>query len=148
MLNDLSHSRICAGGRTEGSSGRYLGIVEEAWLALKSEKPLFLLGVLGGASQHLVNAILNLDFDETVLRPLPGMVELYEQCRPFVPDADQDSQLASDTLFNDFSTCTAEVFAQRCGLTVDDLQRLAQSWDITEALELVLKGCLSFFGAR
>jgi SLOG cluster2 len=29
-LDELSRVRICAGGRTKGSSGRYLGIVEEA----------------------------------------------------------------------------------------------------------------------
>jgi hypothetical protein len=29
MLNDLSHSRICAGGRTGDSSGRYSPILAE-----------------------------------------------------------------------------------------------------------------------
>jgi hypothetical protein len=142
-LNDRSQLRICAGGKTKDSSGRYFGIVEEAWLALKSEKPLFLLGVLGGASQHLINAILKLDFDESVLRPLPGMVELYGRCRPFVLDVDDDSKLESETLLNDFSKYDAGVFAQRCGLTVEDLQLAAKSWDITAALNLVLKGCLN-----
>src|ERR1700740_2241504 len=113
-LDELSRVCICVGGRTKGSSGRYLGIVEEAWLALKNEKPLFLLGALGGASQHLINAILGLDFDDEVLRPMPGMTELYQQCRPFVSDS-EDSELASDTLINDFTACSATTFAQRCG---------------------------------
>jgi len=141
-LNDLASVRVCAGGRTTGSAGRYLGIVEEAWMALKSGKPLYLLGVLGGASQHLINAILKRDFDEALLRPLPGMVELYAKCQPLVPDGGEDAKLDPGTLLQDFTKCTAEVFAGRCGLAVPELERLAGSWDITEALDLVLKGCL------
>jgi hypothetical protein len=148
VLNDLSRVRICAGGRTKGSSGRYLGIVEEAWLALQSDKSLFLLGILGGASQHLINAILRLDFDEEVLRPSPGMLELYQRCKPFVLDSDKDSEFGSDTLLNDFRTCSTAAFARRCGLSVEHLRRLAQTWDVTEALDLVLKGCLSCLRAK
>jgi SLOG cluster2 len=144
-LNDLSHVRVCAGGRTSGSAGRYLGIVEEAWLALKSSKPLFLAGVLGGASQHLINAVISREFDESLLRPLPDMVALYAKCRPLVPDDGDDSQLDPDALLQDFKACSADEFAARCGLTAAELPRLGESWDITEALDLVLKGCLKLY---
>jgi SLOG-like protein len=56
-LNDICHLRLCLGGRRSGSAGRYPGVIEEALLALRSNKPLYLAGLLGGATHQIVEAI-------------------------------------------------------------------------------------------
>jgi len=62
-LNSLAQARLCIGGRTTGSQGRYPGVIEEALLAVTDRKPLFLAGMLGGAARQVIDAIEQ--------RPLP-----------------------------------------------------------------------------
>ena len=45
--------RICIGGKISGYDGNESGVVEEARLALKLKKPLYLLGGFGGATRQL-----------------------------------------------------------------------------------------------
>ena len=48
--------RICLGGRMRGYQGAEPGVVEEAGLALKRGKPLYLLGGLGGATKAFIES--------------------------------------------------------------------------------------------
>ena len=49
--------RIVAGGKTEDFSGKYPGILEESYLALKAKKPVFLIGGFGGATAKVIEAL-------------------------------------------------------------------------------------------
>lgn len=53
LLTDLLSPgcRICLGGKLDGYEGSMPGIIEEARLAIKLKKPLFLLGGYGGATR-------------------------------------------------------------------------------------------------
>ena len=46
--------RVCLGGRTDGFQGSEPGVIEEARLALTYEKPLYLIGAFGGATQEFI----------------------------------------------------------------------------------------------
>jgi len=48
---------VGCGGRTSGAAGRYPGVIEEAFLALRASKPLYLAGILGGATRQVIDAI-------------------------------------------------------------------------------------------
>lgn len=65
-LTAASDARICLGGRTEGSSGRCAGIVEEAHMSLKAGQPLYASEIFGGASAQLI-------------APLPGGLEMLSE---------------------------------------------------------------------
>jgi hypothetical protein len=56
LIND-SEARISVGGRCFGYTGRYPGILEEALLAVEMQKPLYILGGFGGASQQVSLAL-------------------------------------------------------------------------------------------
>lgn len=56
-LGAVAHARLCLGGRTSGAAGRYPGVIEEAFLALRIRKPLYLAGLLGGATYQVIEAI-------------------------------------------------------------------------------------------
>lgn len=43
--------RVCLGGRTRGFQGKEPGVVEEARLAVKYRRPLYLMGGFGGATR-------------------------------------------------------------------------------------------------
>ncbi len=56
MNKDLD-VRIVAGGKLDGFSGKYPGILEESYLALKAKKPTFLIGAFGGATTKVIEAL-------------------------------------------------------------------------------------------
>jgi len=58
-MNEYVDARIVIGGKTSGFTGRYPGILEEAYLTLKSRKPLFIVGACGGVSRLLAESLTN-----------------------------------------------------------------------------------------
>lgn len=56
-LAERNDAQIMLGGRMDGYSSKYPGVVEEAYEIMKAEKPLFLIGAFGGATQAVIDAI-------------------------------------------------------------------------------------------
>ena len=56
MTDDID-ARVVVGGRLCGQQGRWPGVVEEAYLALRGGKPLLVVGGLGGAAARLADAV-------------------------------------------------------------------------------------------
>ena len=54
QMNADIQARVLLGGRIEGTTGPWPGLVEEAWLALKAQKAVFLLGGFGGATRDVI----------------------------------------------------------------------------------------------
>jgi SLOG cluster2/TIR domain len=54
QMNRETRARILIGGRLTGFKGRYPGLIEEAYLALRDGKPLFLAGGFGGCTHAIV----------------------------------------------------------------------------------------------
>jgi len=89
-LNAESEARLSIGGRTEGSAGRYPGVIEEALLAILEGKPLFLAGLLGGAARQVITAIEGQDMPEDFCRP--GLIdELFK--RPPIVERGQQTEI-------------------------------------------------------
>jgi hypothetical protein len=49
--------RIVMGGRMTGQQGRWPGVVEEAYLAIRAGQPLFIAGGLAGAAARVAGAV-------------------------------------------------------------------------------------------
>jgi hypothetical protein len=56
MTSDVD-ARVVVGGRLSGQEGRWPGVVEEVFLALRAAKPLLVVGGLGGAAARVADAI-------------------------------------------------------------------------------------------
>jgi len=56
-MNRDASARIVIGGRLTGFKGRYPGLIEEAYLALRDKKPLFVAGGFGGCTQAIAEWI-------------------------------------------------------------------------------------------
>ena len=50
-------ARLLLGGRLTGYKGKYPGLIEEAYICLHDEKPLFLLGGFGGCPKAVIDAM-------------------------------------------------------------------------------------------
>lgn len=57
QMNADIQARVLLGGRIEGTTGPWPGLVEEAWLALKARKAVFLLGGFGGATRDVLGLL-------------------------------------------------------------------------------------------
>ena len=56
-MNDKTQARILLGGQITGFKGKYPGLFEEALCALRSDKPLFVIGGFGGCASLIVEAL-------------------------------------------------------------------------------------------
>ena len=56
-INGFVNARLLMGGQLKGYKGKYPGLAEEAYLALRDSKPLFLVGGFGGCTAAVIEAI-------------------------------------------------------------------------------------------
>ncbi len=140
-LNAVSHVRLCLGGPRAGSAGRYPGIIEEALLTVRQNKPLYLAGFLGGAAEQVVDAIEGRQIRDDFCPPAP-ILDCY--LNPPVHERDQATQadrvIDRTGIWQEFAqTGTARVSAAN-GLSVDENRELFRTPVIDRVIELVLIG--------
>jgi hypothetical protein len=140
-LDETCHARLCFGGRRSGSAGRYPGVIEEAVLALRSNKPLYLSGLLGGATQQVVDAIERKKMADDFCRPAP-LEALYEN--PPIKEVDQathhDRIIDRTAIWNEFTEAGREKLAATNGLTIEENDQLFHTPVLGQVIEIVLIG--------
>lgn len=57
LMNDEINARIILGGKKHGYQGIYPGVLEEVVLAMNSDKPIYLIGAFGGATQEIIKCL-------------------------------------------------------------------------------------------
>jgi len=140
-LNEVSDVRFCLGGRVSGYMGRYPGVIEEAFLALTDEKPLYLAAFLGGAAKQVVDAIEGKEMSDGFRQPTP-LEGLYES--PPVKESDgtnlHDRVINMTAVWKAFAEAGLERIAAANGLTVAENSELFHTPVIDRAIELMLIG--------
>lgn len=140
-LTEISQARLCIGGRNKGAQGRYPGVIEEALLSLEYHKPLYLIGVLGGATHQLIQAIMK--------KPIPSdfCPETAIHCHYSSPpirvtesETERDGLAAREAIWEEFSTYGIHSLAKDNGLNEEENLLLFQTNAIDEAIQTVLIG--------
>ncbi len=136
MAQDLD-ARILLGGRIEGYSGRYPGLAEEALLAIRAKKPLYLVGGYGGCTSAVIDALrgtapprFSLEF-QARLPKYAGLVEYYNK-------REKDDPIDYERLCAEFAT--AGIRGLNNGLNEAENDRLFDSVDLDEIETLLLQG--------
>ena len=57
IMDNEINARIIIGGKIEGYKGKYPGVLEETYIALKNNKPVFLLGAFGGVAKSIIHCL-------------------------------------------------------------------------------------------
>jgi len=57
MMTKELDIRIIAGAKTKGFVGRYSGVLEEAYMALSENKPMFIIGAFCGVAEQIIYAL-------------------------------------------------------------------------------------------
>jgi hypothetical protein len=140
-LTIASHARFCLGGRVSGYAGRYPGVIEEAFLAVRDGRPLYVAGFLGGAAEQVVYALQGEKMPEEFCRPTP-LQRLYE--RPIVKELDEtardDRVIDRTAVWHAFTSAGCEKLASSNGLSIEENDELFHTPVIDRAIELVLTG--------
>ncbi len=147
MREEMSRStdaRLLLGGRLTGYKGKYPGLVEEAFIAMRNEKPLFLIGGFGGCPKVIIDALrgghpepLHTDVQ---IKANPGYGELityYNSHIERLPDHSQEA-IDYDQLVEFFNKKGVE--GVHNGLSVEENEQLFSTPHIPMMISLVLKG--------
>jgi hypothetical protein len=137
-MNAEIHARLLLGGQARGL-GKYPGLAEEALLALRTGKPVYLIGAFGGCAEAVIDALrgnkpaaLTLDYQATEEVPRAA-IDLY------------NSQVPPGGEPIDYPALTAEfekagVASLNNGLMVEENERLFTTMHLPEMIALVLRG--------
>ena len=141
------HARVVLGGGLRKFAGIYPGIAEEAFEAVRSRTPLYIIGGFGGAAKAIF---------ETIVNSGSGKDVLLDACRTVGACAKQEVRLehgqlieevkrpelgfAPEEMVSTFSNLGINGFSEGNGLTVEENERLATSQNVHEILELLVKG--------
>jgi SLOG cluster2 len=139
-LTDACDVRLCLGGHRGGFAGRYPGVVEEALLAVRSNKPLYLAGFLGGATGQVIDAIEGKRMPDDFCPAPPE--DLYQRFSngEFDNANDPDCVIDREAIWNEFVEAGVERLAAVNGLKVEENQALLHTPVIDQVVELVLIG--------
>lgn len=134
-----SNARICAGGKFLGYKGKMPGVLEEIIIALKQEKPLFLIGAFGGVVGEVCKTIESNSLSDFLTENWqnannPGYIELQTYAKERGNYADYAE---IKTMLENMSVKT---LAERVKLSEDQYRQLMQTPSVDEAIHLVLLG--------
>jgi hypothetical protein len=140
-LNDVCDARLCIGGRRTGAVGRYPGVIEEALFAIRGGKPLYLAGLLGGATAQIIDAIEGRPMPEDFCHPT-SLLDIYH--KPPVDELDEgtrdDRVIAREAVWKEFAEAGRTQLARLSGLKADEIDFLLHTPVIDQVIELVLIG--------
>lgn len=139
-LNEASHVRVCLGGRRAGAAGRYPGVIEEALLAMRDNKPLYLAGFLGGATGQVIDAIEGKLMPDDFCATSP--LRLYQEppTREVDPETHDDRTIDRDAVWREFAESGRAKLVATNGLTEEENDALLHTRVIDQVIELVLIG--------
>jgi len=139
-LDEVCDGRLCLGGRIAGYEGRYPGVIEEALLAVRSGKPLYLSGIFGGATQQVVDAIEGKDMPDAFCPPT-AVHSLYDH--PPVSERDRttmpDRRVERLEVWSELARGRAQIIGAN-GLTPSENEEMARSSVLERVIQLVLTG--------
>lgn len=140
-------AQICLGGRTEGSSGRFPGVVEEAYFVSLARKPLYLSGLLGGATREMIGAIRRQKFSEAILSTKDSVRQAFANA--LATTDDPDAKLNHESLASHFqSHLTMANLCKKNRLTPSENKLLCDAVNLEQALTPLLCGLSRVHQAR
>ncbi len=135
-LVDACDFRLCIGGRKTGSSGRFAGVAEEAFLTAVAGKPMYLSGLFGGAAGEVIAAIREGKVDSEAFRPSVKVAAILEENG--VLKSDSDDFKTGTAVGEFFSEMGLEKLSQTNGLTPDENVSLFDAKIVNDVISWLL----------
>ncbi len=140
IMNSEITARVITGGKTSGHSGIYPGLIEEAYLALQGNKPVYLLGAFGGAAKAIIQCLKGQVPQELTTEYQLLNCEYKEFYEYFNQRAKEEGKALIDYAGVMAFFKNKGVEGLNNGLSADENEILFTTCDIIEAISLILKG--------
>jgi SLOG cluster2 len=139
-MNQKAHARVLLGGQVTGFKGKYPGLFEEALFALRSGKPLYLVGGFGGCTRSIVD-VLKGKTPEAFTEPFQSQEPLYKAIADRYRADAADKKTTPIDYAGELQFLQAKGLAGlNNGLSEDDNEILFTSRNLPEIVYLLLKG--------
>ncbi len=140
-LEDRTHARLCIGGRSVGGQGRFPGVIEEAFLTFTAGKPLYLVGLLGGAARQVITALEGAPMPEDFCKGAAGPA-IYETTGTRLEKSDplDDRMTSRERVWATFAEAGVARLAKTNGLEPDENHFLFHTPSLDDAVQMVLVG--------
>lgn len=138
-MNKAIDARIILGGKQMGYKGRYPGLVEEALIAMTSDKPVFIIGAFGGCAASIIQALLG-ETPETLTTGYQYKAAPYKTLANYYKQQDEEAanEINYEKLVGFFNS--AGIKGLNNGLTDEENKILFTSVDAGTVISLLLKG--------
>src|SRR5690606_8501545 len=130
-------ARVLVGGKITNYLGYIPGVIEEALYTLRENKPLYLVGAFGGATQKLINIIKRERVDE-LTNDFQYNSEFLMEFKDYV--SSKCDYTDYDILKTELSKFDVTKLSELNGLREEDNEILFTSKNIHEIMYLLMKG--------
>ncbi|MED3201288.1 TIR domain-containing protein [Bacillus toyonensis] len=137
-MNKNLDVRVLMGGAVQNYKGKYPGLLEEAFLALRDGKPLYLLGGFGGCTRAIIEVLLGNTPEELSEDFQISNMEYLEMVQEYNTKKENDEPIAYENMLAFFKE--KGIGSLNNGLTDQENLTLFFTPHIPEMISLVLKG--------
>lgn len=136
MAKDCT-ARVLVGGKISNYLGYIPGVIEEALYTLRENKPLYLVGAFGGATENLIKLIKGETVKE-LTNVFQYSTEFLSEFKDYV--SSKCDYTDYDVLKTELSKFDVKKLSQLNGLSVEENKILFTSKNIHEIVYLLMKG--------
>ncbi len=137
-------ARIFIGGRAKGFKGKCPGVLEELLIALRNNRPVYLVGAFGGITKDAINALSGTQSATFSNEGYSTYIEYMNMIKLY-----NSRHLNSPIDYNEYFSMLSKIefkgLAEANGLTELENKRLAVTPHISEIVYLILKGLTNRF---
>lgn len=144
-MNEDLDARIILGGKKNSFQGLYPGLLEETLLAIKSRKPIYLIGAFGGITEEIIKCIVG-NKSDIITKEYQSIYNDYDKFNSYYTELSLKHNLEPINYEEKAGILRkAGVVGLNNGLTLDENYRLFKSINIFEIISLILKGLIIKF---
>ena len=126
----IAKGRICLSGKTMSYEGSMPGLIEEAFLSIEQEQPVYISAMMGGAATALIEWIRG---RSDIRRLVPPAAQIPERIRDLIEGSPDRRH---------------ETIARLCRLHPNELEELFTAQNLDTVLQLSTRGMCRFNGTQ
>ncbi|KAF9658506.1 hypothetical protein ABHQ57_10965 [Tenacibaculum sp. ZH5_bin.1] len=139
-MQSNTDARIFTGGSMSNFKGKYPGLLEESILALKENIPVYFIGIFGGISSRIIEAIKGKIPQELTLEWQSSQNENYKDFVNHYNSIKSEQKIDYKKSVEFLNEYTLEKLSTNNGLSIEENNRLFSSIHTSEIIFLIMKG--------
>lgn len=133
-------ARIFTGGSISNFKGKYPGLLEEAILSLEHNIPTYLVGMFGGITKRVIDALKGKKVNELTLKWQITENSNYKEFVDYYNLKKEKGKIDYEKNLDFLNKYTLEKLSGNNGLTIEENNRLFNSVHTSEVIFLIMKG--------